>query len=260
MIVTLWFFTDHTKRSAKPQYSEGAAQHQRTPFTLPQDVLQQSFLVGGSIVDSSHLMRRTNEFHWDTNDASLHYQAFQQPIHDADGVVFPPIIPSAPNFGGSTQLQHDLQRASYPTNLSHQSWDLLQSIEVPSSLRGAEDFLMVPAREQSNYTHSYSNNPTFPSYPARSTPETASFPDYLGALGTQVDTALIFGSQHLVPSSNDLGSVYSAPKSRTKRKRGRLSPIRRAKAKAQRKIGNCVRCRIMKADVSVVAGDQDCHH
>lgn len=58
-------------------------------------------------------------------------------------------------------------------------------------------------------------------------------------------------SDSLQPSSNsnDLEAVTNS-KASMKRKRGKLSPIRRAKAKAMRRMGSCVRCRVMKSDVS----------
>ncbi len=215
-----------SKTNAISQSSQEGAQNQWAPTSLPQDALQRNHFFDQSLVDPRIHMRRTNEFHWDTNDASLHHQPAQHSFHNNNEVPFPPLIPPAPVFGSTAQLQRNMQRMPYLSNLSSESWDPLELFGIPPSLPNTEDFVVVPTRGRSQWQYSYDQS--LRSQPAARPPETASLPTYSAPSSTHISTALNSRSQRILPSSNDLEAVSSERKSNTKRKRSKLSPHRKA--------------------------------
>lgn len=194
-------------------------------------------------------MRRTNEFQWNLADASLHHQPPQQLIHGTRQVSFAPVIPPVPLFDNGPQHIRDSRHHLHYPNPSYSSWDILQSADLAPSPWGTEDFppILKGPGCQSGYLNCY--EPSLPSQLAiRSHNAVYLPPDSSGSLN-QGNTPIISDSLRLSSSGNDIEAVSNS-KASTKRKRRKLSPVRKAKAKAQRRMGNCVRCRVMKSDVS----------
>lgn len=194
-------------------------------------------------------MRRTNEFQWNATDASLHHQPPQQFVHGTRQVSFAPVIPPIPLFDNGSQPQRNSRQGCHFPNPSYSSWDILYPADLSPSPWGTQDFQPMPTESgsQSSFLHTYESS--LPSQPRIESDTAAYCPPNAGCSLIQNTTAISTDSLRLSSCSKDIEAV-SISKTSTKRKRGKLSPVRKAKAKAQRKMGNCVRCRIMKSDVS----------
>lgn len=162
---------------------------------------------------------------------------------------FAPVIPPVPLFDNGPEPQHESGYQRHFPNPSFSSWDILQSANFTPSPWGTEDFPPILAGPgcQSGYFHAY--EPSVPSQLAIRSHNAVYLPPDASRILFQDTTPISSDSLRLSSSGNDIEAVSNS-KASTKRKRGKLSPVRKAKAKAQRRMGNCVRCRVMKSDVS----------
>jgi hypothetical protein len=195
-------------------------------------------------------IRRTNEFQWNVADASLHHhQPPQQFVQGTRQVSFVPLIPPIPLYDNGTQPLRGPDYYHHVPNSSYSSWDLLHSGNSTTSPWGTEDLLLMPTGLGTQSSHLQSYEASLSADSALISHNAVYSPPNSKHSLIQSMNATYSDSLRLSSNSNDLEAVSNS-KASTKRKRGKLSPVRRAKAKAMRRMGSCVRCRVMKSDVS----------
>ncbi len=170
-------------------------------------------------------------------------------MHGTRQVSFAPLIPPIPLYDNGSQSLRAPHHYHHVPISSYSSWDLLHSGSLTTSPWGTEDLLLMPTGPGTQSGHLKSYEASLSADSALISQDAVYSPPSSKHSLIQSMNAAYPDSLRLSSNSNDLEAVSNS-KASTKRKRGKLSPVRRAKAKAIRRMGSCVRCRVMKSDVS----------